>query len=69
MCDIHRNTVLKWINEGHIKAFKTPGGHNRIPHGELLSFLKRYEMPIREELKLHQRVLEHAQRLFVILEM
>jgi CheY-like chemotaxis protein len=49
--------VLKWINEGHIKAFKTPGGHHRIPHDELMSFLKRYKMPIPEELKPHQKLL------------
>ena len=56
LCDIHINTVLKWINEGHIKAFKTPGGHHRIPHDELMAFIKRYEMPIAEELKPQQRL-------------
>jgi excisionase family DNA binding protein len=37
-CDVSLVTVKKWINQGKIKAFKTPGGHYRVPVGEFERF-------------------------------
>ena len=35
-----RFTVINWARRGKIKAFRTPGGHYRIPISEVVSFLE-----------------------------
>ena len=40
------STVIDWIDSGKLKAYKTPGGHRRIKWADLVKFLKKYEMPI-----------------------
>ncbi|PIU83948.1 MAG: hypothetical protein COS68_01355 [Elusimicrobia bacterium CG06_land_8_20_14_3_00_38_11] len=40
------STVIDWIDKGLLKAYKTPGGHRRIKWNDLVEFLKKYEMPI-----------------------
>ena len=32
--------VNKWINDGELFSYKTPGGHNRIRKDILLDFMK-----------------------------
>jgi excisionase family DNA binding protein len=32
-------TVSNWIRDGHLKAFKTPGGHGRVAEDDLNRFL------------------------------
>ncbi|OGS45950.1 MAG: hypothetical protein A2539_06450 [Elusimicrobia bacterium RIFOXYD2_FULL_34_15] len=44
------STVIDWIDSGKIPAYKTPGGHRRIEINDLIDFLKKYKMPIPEEL-------------------
>ena len=39
-------TVMSWIDQGKLSAYKTPGGHRRVPKSDLLHFLKKYKMPI-----------------------
>ncbi len=39
-------TISNWIDEGKLKAYRTPGGHRRVQQKALLSFVKKYEMPI-----------------------
>ncbi len=43
-------SVSRWIDEGQLKAGKTPGGHRRISRGDLVDFLKRQNLPIPDEL-------------------
>jgi excisionase family DNA binding protein len=43
------NSVVKWVSEGKLQAYLTPGGHRRIRADELLAFLKRYSMYIPAE--------------------
>jgi len=45
-CHVTPRTVIQWINEGKLKAFRTPGNHSRIETEEFLDFLHRYHMPI-----------------------
>jgi len=45
-CHVTPRTVIQWINEGKLKAFRTPGNHSRIEAEEFLDFLQRYHMPI-----------------------
>jgi excisionase family DNA binding protein len=54
-CDL--TTVLKWVNAGKLKAYKTPGGHRRIAKEDLVEFIKKYNMPFPEELKEENRIL------------
>ncbi|MEC7988012.1 MAG: helix-turn-helix domain-containing protein [Myxococcota bacterium] len=39
-------TIIKWANEGKIKVFRTPGGHRRISHAELMRFTSQFQYPI-----------------------
>lgn len=50
LCDVNITTVTNWINEGKLLAFKTPGGHRRVSHDDLIKFLTQYHMPIPSEL-------------------
>ncbi|MBI4964100.1 MAG: response regulator [Desulfomonile tiedjei] len=45
-CSVSPKTVSNWIDEGHIKAFRTVGGHRRIRKEDLDEFLRRMGMPI-----------------------
>jgi excisionase family DNA binding protein len=39
-------TVVNWIDDGRLRAHKTPGGHRRISREDLVSFAHHYEMPL-----------------------
>ena len=39
-------TVVNWIDDGKLKAHKTPGGHRRILRDDLIAFAHHYEMPL-----------------------
>jgi excisionase family DNA binding protein len=45
-CHVTDRAVLKWIDEGKLKAYRTPGHHSRVHAEDFLSFLKEYGMPI-----------------------
>jgi excisionase family DNA binding protein len=49
-CHVTPRTVIQWVNEGKLKAFRTPGNHSRINMGDFLDFLRRYNMPIPSDL-------------------
>ncbi|MFC2091378.1 response regulator [Elusimicrobiota bacterium] len=57
--DVYPTTVAKWIDEGKLKAFTTPGGHRRVSRNDLIGFLGEYNIPVPEELleKRNKRVL------------
>lgn len=50
LLQVNPSSVKKWVDDGQITAFRTPGGHRRIRALDLLEFLKRLRMPIPEEL-------------------
>jgi len=54
-CDL--TTVIKWSNDGKLKAYKTPGGHRRIEEADLADFVKKFKLPFPEELKSENRIL------------
>ncbi len=37
---VSARTVSNWIRDGHLKAFRTPGGHSRVAEEDLQGFLK-----------------------------
>jgi len=44
-CNATPMTVIRWINEGLIRSYKTPGGHRRILVEDLDAFLKKSGIP------------------------
>ena len=50
-CEVSFMTVIDWVNQGKLPAYKTPGGHRRIKKDDLVTFLKKHEMPIHPDLK------------------
>ena len=48
-CDVSTNAVKKWIRNGRLKAFRTPGGHFRVESEDFKQFLLLHKMPIYEE--------------------
>lgn len=49
-CQVSKSTVLKWIKDGKLQAFRLPSGHYRIDKEDFRDFLERWDMPIREGL-------------------
>lgn len=45
------SAVLRWIDQGLLKAFRTPGGHRRVDLAALVSFLRSHHMPLPRELE------------------
>ena len=50
LCHVHLRTVLQWVHDGKIKAYRTPGNHSRIKVEDFIAFLKQYNMPIPDSL-------------------
>ena len=50
ICGAFHTTVINWVNKGRLKARTTPGGHRRIEAGDLVEFMRRFEMPIPADL-------------------
>ncbi len=50
MLHVDPGSVANWIDQGLLKAHRTPGGHRRVAAGDLEWFLRKHEMPIPEEL-------------------
>ena len=53
-CSVDISTVMGWVDDGKLKAYRTPGGHRRVSHPDLLSFLEKYQMPIHPALQVRQ---------------
>jgi excisionase family DNA binding protein len=39
-CGVDRTTVLRWINQGLLKALTTPGGHRRVRLEDFREFVR-----------------------------
>ncbi|VAX34903.1 hypothetical protein MNBD_UNCLBAC01-1230 [hydrothermal vent metagenome] len=48
-CQVSHRTVLQWILDGKLKAYRTPGGHSRVERKNLIDFFKEYNIPIPEQ--------------------
>ncbi len=47
-CRVSPKTIINWIESGHIKAYKTVGGHRRINKADLEDFMRKQGIPIPE---------------------
>jgi len=54
-CDVYPSSVVRWINEGKLKSYETPGGHQRVSRENLLVFLKEFRIPIPAEVESPQK--------------
>jgi len=48
-CNVAPKTIINWIDAGHIKAYKTVGGHRRIRKPDLEEFMRRQGIPLPSE--------------------
>lgn len=46
LLQVNPSSVKKWVNDGHIVAFRTPGGHRRIRAADLVVFLDHHKIPV-----------------------
>lgn len=60
ICGVYYTTVINWVNKGMLKAHCTPGGHRRILLPDLIDFMKRFELPIPEDLA------QRAKRILIV---
>jgi len=45
-CKVTITTVVNWIKDGSLKAYKTKGGHRRIKRNDFEVFLHKHNMPV-----------------------
>lgn len=50
LLQVNPSSVNKWVKDGRIPAFRTPGGHRRIRALDVVNFLNAHKMPIPENL-------------------
>lgn len=48
-CNVSPKTIINWIEAGHIRAYKTVGGHRRIKKLDLEEFMRKQGIPLPEE--------------------
>ena len=51
LVQVSPSSGLKWIEQGTLRAFRTPGGHRRVASDELVGFLRAHHLPVPEELE------------------
>lgn len=47
-CQVSKSTVMKWIKDGRLQAFRLPGGHYRVDEEDFKSFLERHKMSLQK---------------------
>ena len=50
LCGVVNQTAINWINSGHLKAFKTPGGQYRVYPEDLADFMAIRKMQVSQEI-------------------
>jgi two-component system, OmpR family, response regulator VicR len=50
-CHVTHRAVLKWVESGKLRAYRTPGNHSRVSIEDFVSFLQQYKMPIPAQLQ------------------
>lgn len=51
LLQINPSSVVKWVNDGLLPAYRTPGGHRRIKPGDLVNFLRGHGMYVPAKLR------------------
>ena len=42
---VNPRSVINWIEQSLLPSYRTPGGHRRIQHDDLLAFLRKHQIP------------------------
>jgi len=50
MLSVDPGSVANWIDQGKLRAYRTPGGHRRVVVSDLVAFLREHKMPVPEQL-------------------
>ena len=50
-CHVSSVTVGKWIDSGHLRGHRTPGGHRRVARTDLVAFMRARHMPVPSDLQ------------------
>lgn len=45
ICNVNPTTVSRWIDEGTLEGFRTPGGHRRITQEAFFRFVRKNNLP------------------------
>ncbi len=48
-CNVSSKSIINWVDDGHIKSYRTVGGHRRIKREDLEAFMRKQGIPIPEE--------------------
>jgi excisionase family DNA binding protein len=48
-CGVSNTTVLRWISNGELPAFRLPSGHYRIERNNFSEFQARHSIPVRHK--------------------
>jgi CheY-like chemotaxis protein len=43
---VNPRSVINWIEQDLLQSFRTPGGHRRVRHEDLLAFLRKHKIPM-----------------------
>ena len=62
LLQVDPSSVKKWVDTGHLSAFRTPGGHRRIRAQDLIAFLDRHRIPVPRALR------DAARRVVVVVD-
>jgi excisionase family DNA binding protein len=68
ICNVAPRTVSKWFDSGLLRGYRIPGSkERRIPREQLIKFLKKHGMPLREleEEEWHKLLVIGAERVFL----
>jgi len=60
-CKVSPKTLINWIDAGHIKAYKTVGGHRRIQKSDLEAFMRAQGIPLPE-----QEIVDERTRILIV---
>jgi excisionase family DNA binding protein len=45
LLQVNPRSIINWIEQDLLPSFRTPGGHRRIRHDDLLAFLRKHQIP------------------------
>ena len=43
---VNPRSVINWIEQERLQSFRTPGGHRRVRHEDLIAFLRKHKIPM-----------------------
>ncbi len=55
LLQVDASSIVKWVNDGLLNAYRTPGGHRRIRSSDVVTFLRKHRMYIPPELETERR--------------